>query len=1083
MGYPTTSAEQSDLSIGVSAFTSDFQPQIALNIASHDVTTGINQGIGPRFGMSPMPGHQDQETLAGTALGGLRSTEYLSFGAVKQLQARAHFWGVIPITLGTYADPSTLGKFFVWIVTDNNNTTTLNDPDFLLGSVYSGGFFQHTDKFTAGLPLGFYQYGEYVAHLNYMNPCFYQASFHSDSGYDSLYGTTAVAREKYARFAAISISGKDIPCEWLIGKSTSTPTTTSSGRPNLNVWGASFIVPDHIGYVPSPFNLGYTSPVQTVTFRNIKLNSVGEDGLCWEYRYIDFATSQMAAVSNFNMTSPNFLFSQTPTRNGRADGNQTGRTYANVTDVSVFFPGLTINSSYSAVLWANRNPLAIIFQPWRRSADGKMGCFFDLKNPGLSITGKTTGFPNGLYTEYGNVVSTSFYGWSQIFQPDGANATYLPKLSALAADTVGFARAGAANSGLLRKGNSYEFTYSLYDKSLDYETNVGIPVKFTLDPNGDDYVSLILWTDAFSAGGVPHQTPMIAAAQANPIPVIDSESTYKKIPVNITAYRFYYRQLGSYEWLPAGEIEAARLFGDPCLGRYSVCEQPAPLLPGGQPGGFIDYSPIPDDTYIDVAIFQNRAFWVSKKAIVFSLRNNIFAYPLRNIAACPTGEFRGLTIHMFPGQSEQRGRIILWGSKECYVGTFTGQQQLATVQLGADNSGLYPVDGSDFTLDQWTTFTAFSSRAAVVCEGLIIYWGPQGVFLDNGNQLPDRISLNIEPNLFDLYEATKTDEIFGHYMYKTKEVFWFYRPKGNTTDTHALVYNFRSQQFYICQFPGMLIDSIQDVNIEGTSDTGAWVGPRVVISARSATFGGPALLQRGYFFDMKNRSGDLRPATEMMIKSVAAVVGQAQQRKFTLATGYDGTTLAGLTAGDTIVFHQVQDYTGRTDQPDFVGKIVSVSLPDIVVQLPTELDATKYTAVSLSEINYIPAWTTRFNGISYKILTQYWAPGGLAGWFRWLFLHLQFKVSLLPTISGETFTTTYKTPITGTSQANTISFVDNSDGNFQVQTPLIQDSQAAEGQGLKMDVSGVHIANQWTLQYISAKIIPLDGDNLQTFEA
>jgi len=57
----------------------------------------------------------------------------------------------------------------------------------------------------------------------------------------------------------------------------------------------------------------------------------------------------------------------------------------------------------------------------------------------------------------------------------------------------------------------------------------------------------------------------------------------------------------------------------------------------------------------------------------------------------------------------------------------------------------FPVDGTDFRVDTWTSITAFSYRSAVVADGILYYWGFTGVYRDVGNEIPEKISYNLEP--------------------------------------------------------------------------------------------------------------------------------------------------------------------------------------------------------------------------------------------------------------------------------------------------------------------------------------------------
>jgi hypothetical protein len=100
-----------------------------------------------------------------------------------------------------------------------------------------------------------------------------------------------------------------------------------------------------------------------------------------------------------------------------------------------------------------------------------------------------------------------------------------------------------------------------------------------------------------------------------------------------------------------------------------------------------------------------------------------------------------------------------------------------------------------------------------------------------------------------------------------------------------------------------------------------------------------------------------------------------------------------------------------------------------------------------------------------------------------------FKLNLLPSknrippnAGAQTINIAYRTPISKQYVENVATFVDNSQGNFQVYTQLKTDNQAAEGQAIKIKLSGKQNGTAWVLQYIGVDAHPMQGDNLQYYE-
>lgn len=999
MSYNLTKFEQTNLSTGVQSFTSDFSPDVRFSIDTKNVTTGIRQGVGPRFGMSPIPGQQDSEGAAAQPNSILQSENVDS-----AFTGRSGYYGCYRVMTESL-------NVFCWILGKNT------EVDVVIGSTLAGIVFTPASTITAGMPTP----SQTSLDLNYKSPAFWNLPTNLLQT-----GQTWLKNKLKSPFyilstAHIKVTGKEIPQPWLLGKSVAAAINVNAcSKPNFNYYTA---VNAFAGGAPSAdYVAGSAYQIQSSkidlvkqTFTMYELDKT----LAWayEYKYTDVdMTTFVPTPSPMMDISISQLTPQTATAKTAAGAPGT------VTTILYNNPKNTINCGYEAVLIAGDSPFACAFQNWDSNQDGTYNKYFDLTD--LEISPKSRA--NVVDAIDGQTKPTCFLG--------NLYNVYV------------------AGTGLFKKDTVYEITFSYYNKKFNYETNVGAPIKIK-SAAADNFAQTISATD------VPILFPTAS-------PFTNS------IPVNDYSLRFYYRVNGSFEWIPCGEFELARAFCVLAGGNtFQIGVSAVAQLPGGQPGGFNDYSPIQKDSYDCVTTWQGRAFWSSKKSLVFSMRDNIFAYPIRNSVSCPSGEFRGITVHAFPGQADQRGRMIVWGSDECYIATFTGDPILQTVQVSPTTAGDYPLDGSDFVMERWTTNTAFSHRAAVVADGELWYWGAKGIFHDNGTDFGDRVSINIEPDIFTIYDPSQASTIFGHYFGQTKEIYWFYAPKTAPTVTHAIVLNTMTGGIYRAEF-NCRIDSAQDISIENTADTQTnLTGKRTIISVRKDTGFGK---QRPYFFDIKNRSGDLEPGCEAMVKQVATV---GLSSVLTIASGFGGLV---VNVNDYIAIHQATDYAGVTIS-DQIVKVTNVALPNITVTRVSGALLPNFTAAARK--NYFPIWIAPLTQIPYRIKTQYWSPTGMQSWYRFLFTHLQFGVTLWPSMSNYDLNLGYRTPITGTDGSKVITLADNSDGNCQIYSPMPGDLQRFEGQGIRYDIAGVHNGGEWVLQYLATHAeAQLDGDNLMTFE-
>ena len=1044
MAYNLNAFEQNDMSIGVMSFQSDFTAIPALKLESVNISTGINRGIGPRFGMAPIPGQMDNTAIVASPpyACNIRQAERTLTGQV--LSTRYACFATYPISIHPWPS-STIETRFIWLLgrtsTENNSNqviTSVMTRSSTITAPFSCDSLSNSDTSLS-------EYNSYISPISWGSP--WPTSL-SNSQFEPYLQTLMNSQGLYAvESTHMTVAGANIPQPYIAGAAVGSPVTNGSYAVNFVATGQ--LAPNSrkiLGGVPYSIQTQtYNTSPRTITVTNWSALSNVSPARS-DYTYTAWSPSQATPTAAIyqNQSTVQLTF---PTANSYT---VTGGSNASV---MVFDSLNTVNSSYDAVLIAGPKPSIIIYQDWLRNEDGTYEQYFDPTSLNVYPVDQTTLQPGIVtataYTENGSQTSTCF--------------AFCPKfVSGTASDgTI------PANSGILRANTVYEFAFSYYNKRLNFETNVGTPCKWQTGSNDYTYAQSIDIPIWYHGNGS-----------------YDPPGLYTAFSVNDYEARYYYRQLGSFDWLPAAIFDLTALIFSANSYDGKLCTGPIAQVPGGQPGAFEDYSLLPQDDYDCVFNWQTRAFWLSKSNLVFSRKGNVFAYPVTNQVSCPSGEFRGATIHAYPGDAEQRGRLIVWGSDESYIAWFTGNPTTETVQVGAGNFGQYPLDGSDFTIQRWTTCSAFQHKAACVAEGELYFWGPKGVFHDNGTDFPERISqFTIEPALFSLPHPQYVSEIFSHYSYRTKEIFWFYRSAANSSITSALVLNTRSGAFYQAQF-NCKIDSIYDIDISNTLDTQTGlVGRRTIVNVRESS---SATVQRPYFFDSLNTGIDQSPLHDCLCIGITVA---GNQMNMLLAPGYDTGTISSLTAGDLVCFSQIAAYTEASSLPDCIAQFVSYTggaHPSITVTLPASVVSSYASSgwAPTGNKEYFPIFFPRLTGVNWVVSTQYWTPNGMQAWYRWLFTHFQARVNLLPDQSGTAyqFNMAYQTPISSSPGSKTLTWVNNSDANCQIYSPLPGPNQQFEGQGIRHKLSGVHPGGSWVLQYMCIYGEPQEGDQLQIFE-
>ena len=238
------------LDIGVDAYETDFHPDLELDIDSYNLTSGIYRGIGPRYGMAPLPGHQDTEAPISSETNGLRRSE--GSGA-NGLTYRTKVFAILPIRMINQSDYKQTFTAYAWIVGVNDGTSNGKSLSLCFSSTFATGpIYTYTNDIRNGL-------SPYIGTATSVNVRNYQ--------YYPLYGmltgatggTTYQSKAaKIVRFlsltdlpcytrgyvstATLAVSGRDVPMPWCVGDNLVDPGTATTA-PGVNFWVISSMNP------------------------------------------------------------------------------------------------------------------------------------------------------------------------------------------------------------------------------------------------------------------------------------------------------------------------------------------------------------------------------------------------------------------------------------------------------------------------------------------------------------------------------------------------------------------------------------------------------------------------------------------------------------------------------------------------------------------------------------------------------------------------------------------------------------------------------------------------------------------------
>lgn len=1057
----TVELEEEALNIGIMSTGRDISARFGLDEVTVNAHLGQWDGQGPRYGMAPIPNHNHSETLASSRdVCGLQQAES---SATPASWARSRVYGVAPLTVVVTDAPTTQQQTYFWGVRSSGR--------FFLSHGAAASTFVDGSGAT-----NYVQKPAPYLNAAITNPrvtTSAQGRVQNYRQWSSLGLLTELPVLKdYVKFIAFAVTGRKFPQKYSLGKVYANGSGSTPPGVNFNA----------TGYTKDFFNKSFAQTTQSFEVQTFRSDAWY---LYTRYQY----SSQILSTSYFTNT-------QTESDIVTTQMALPAATTATVGDVSLpaayaLFKaeGVSCVSEFYCFAAAPGKAIMAVFQDWvlgsyevTTTLQGPSFQYVDpvrifSKPPDFATKDLFSGSPS-LYTEYGDAKNTCWYHWTLY------NGT-----TPLAADpgiAAGARREklylGPANSGILRRNTTYEFAFSIFDKSTAHETNVGTPALILT--GNDDFTKLLLY--GYTTATADYPDTNCAGYASFPLKQVSIDGLTNDFVnrINMIQYRIYYRERGTFEWLPAAQIDAPSLY-DITLRELWVCEGPLAASVGGQPGGFNDYSSLPDDTYFDTLQYRERLFWMSSKNLCYSRTQDVFSYPVTNAIACPDGTFKGMIVHAYPGQAQQDSRLIIFTTGQIAIGKFQGQEYatIQNVRVSSTASADLPVDGSDFTVNTWTTQTAFSARAAVIAQGILYYWGPTGIYRDLGAELPSKEwSELIEPYLFTLYDAERTDEIHSVYNDVTKEIVWFFpRSPKLGGGQGALSYKVTWGTFHPWDFGSTVVDAAQIVpaNFDSTVSKGL-AGSRIMLSIRDAA----ANTQRAVFFDDLCDSGDLTNNNTLLVKTVAV---SGANRRLTFATRAATGTPDAIPTSGNLTLSSYGDYRDvLTPAPDAIYPIVGSDGSTYVDIGPVTGVAFPTTETISNTSRFFPVWIESLNGFTFSCRSIYWAPRGLRAWQRWLYCYQSIKLSeLLPSTGQQMRLKVYSILGTGNSSRD-ITLVDNSRGNMQAHSQISFDQQNAEGPALSIELttpSGKFCGSRWYCQYLSFDITPMPMNNFKTWEA
>jgi hypothetical protein len=1088
------------LSKGITSAGSLITNEFTLDETSVNVHVTEYAGIGPRYGMQPAPFHAVDSQDPTSIVPQFYTPSSLRFSereAVSFLQKRTRIYGVFPFTLAQYE-----GENFIAKPKENNSSYF-----FITDMVFRNSNDLYEPR---GLTIGYTCRMEFGSEENWIarHGPFFDTGIAADLTYYKsavifppvLNTFRTVPNEKFRRFdqnetqknfyktASFSVSGVENKFNNIVGY-----RSKFSNKPDPGTWMLNgFSRQVNFGYIPSEVT-GYTVIVLGQQASN--------NNMQWYKKFLRTSVALTTGSNPSFQALPDTAVGREYTNmaiDGGSGGFQDGANVGAITRNQIVLfqnSNFKISSAYTAFFVAKESPVAALYQEHlaqfgRRRTSTLIGAsdanfatgmqYFNPCRHYLEVSNQGSFFDDGVTKQTGFTVFPEY--------DFPTNGKVLPDDSIPRDGGVSNYVLGNANTGLLRAFTTYELAFAIFDKGTNTEGNVCSPVKFRT--SDQDFVKLSVYRQVTSGPASPEAcnlnpdtnplTPNVLGAGFRLLANTPDTNFIDYPLLNHLEIRFYYRPLGSFDWLPTSRFDYAEFYMDPTVKTRWICEAPIAALPGGQPGGIVDNSGLQQDKYIDVIVFQSYVFWLSAQRLSWSNKNDVFTYPVLNSVTISKGFCQGMLEHVYPGQSVQDSRLLLFTSNAIYAGRFTGNLDQVSVRVDPNTSATFNRPGSDFVMTFWTSNVAFSSRSAVVAKGVLYYWGPTGLFMDDGSNLPDKSwSMKIEPWVHTLYDKARSSEIVAVYNDKTKEVIWFFPPRklGNQM---ALSYHTEAGAFFLFDLGKTIVDNAQilDVSLNKKDNTDL-CSSRIALYVRDAD--NLNLPQQMVFFDELCDCGDTKP-TNIAFCSGVAVNGL--NRRLTISSLSSLPTTGSLT---------IKNYNGYSDVlnsagiPDAIYSIVGGNGSSYVDIAPVggSWVGTDFAIGSGGQVrNYFPVSWASSHGFTYRILSDYYMPGAWQDWFRFIHCHQAYRVDKLArSFAAQKVTLNFRT-VLGTGLATRdVTLTDNSRGMCQVFSQIPFTQQNHESQAMSIELTGaLFCGSRWKLQYLSYHMQQQTMGSLRTFE-
>jgi len=1046
---------------GISLYASAIDVNLSWSSEVFNVTSGLHQGVGPRYGLSPMPGQFSRivpvspgtnnfARSEGTAGLGLKYREKL-FAIYYSPNLKCYY-----AVVGLLRD----GKLSFDVVYSSYREAALTTYSLPSDTIISGwspsGYIERP---IVGSPTRAFRIGEY---LPWPKAVMYRTDFQ-----DYFTGVDA----NFIASACLNVTGKNVAYQWMLGSVTVIPTATAT--PNVVFGNTTLAVAS-----TAPVRLGVSTRFNVASQRVKDAPRV--------IRYYPL-TNNGYVVSNMEYTAQitDASISATPGL-GQAQvyaqltsgvtrlGSNTA--YNTVSNVLVFDTTMTTSSKRDVVMICGTTPMAAVFQEGINNPDGLAPRYFDLTSTASSL--RSIGMDSTFY----NIKDSVLLPGGVMFTVD------------------------KNSGGLFEWAIPYDIGVAFYNKPLDYESNVKNIKNFQEFKPADSENNFSLKISSTTFGQNMWYQYQTTSFVSLPFDFTDTSSKAgypvgQGLSINDYSYRFYYRLAGIGEWLPLEEYDAAYLWfieASEFPAASAVGKIPTARTTGGSPSQFQDYSPLPKLPYFQVISFSQRAFWFEGGSFRFSGSTHEFHYPTRNIIDSATGEWTGAMVFTRQNDVAAQSVLIVFSEQASYLCQFTGDFQTQVVRVSAKEVGEFTVDGSDFTIDILSDLTAFSHRSSVMAEGEAYWWGPQGITYFGGTGAPTVISLtlesdNEEDSIFNLCDPDTYKEVQGVYSPLTSEIIWFYTPATPDPDfpTHVLCFNTESRKFMRGRMPCQ-IDNAQNVDIGGSNYAPKSEGTRMVLYARETAVSG---VQSPILFDRKNPQADMVPGNILAVSTVTEPTPGT--RRLALATGSLALSAAGIVTGDYLLIAGVQKYApALTGTGDFIAKITAVTLSpdslDIILPEGAAMNAA-FTATSATSfpVYHRGLETKGLHGIPWVVDTNFWLPNGLINAYVWQYIHFLFNYLGIPQPS-DPFDPAYaklaritfqnRTLVCDGPSTSELKLSNNSSDHCQIQHRVKNENRSANGQALAMRFSGIAFGDPWTLEYLEAQCILERGFTIKEFQ-